>query len=410
MPHRAPPFVRPLVFVLVFAAGLVAAWSGVLPNPISHQPAWVEHDFRPFWEAWRLVEDEYVDRSAVNPQHMADGAISGMLDTLGDTGHTAYLPRRAHRLDEDLSGKMEGIGVRVGMRQGRAVIVAVLPGTPAQQAGLKPGDQLLQVDGKDLKEKSLTQIIEMVVGKAGTQLQLTVGRGSPEQSITLSITRAQINVPFVSWHMLQDRPLAHVAILQFGEKVDDQLKEAIKAARDQGARGLVIDIRPIPAASKRRRWPLPASSSRTATSTCTRTAQGRQTPKPVLPGGIATDIPIVVLIDEGTASSSEIFAGAIQDHKRGQLVGTKTYGTGTVLQPYRLSNGSAVLLAVAEWLTPNGRRIWHEGIKPDVPVPLPQGATILLPDESGKMSAADLDKSDDKQLVKGVEVLGGQVK
>jgi carboxyl-terminal processing protease len=130
---------------------------------------------------------------------------------------------------------------------------------------------------------------------------------------------------------------------------------------------------------------------------------------PVKPGGIAPDIPIVVLIDEGTASSSEIFAGAIQDHGRGKLVGAKTFGTGTVLQPFELSDHSEVLLAVSEWLTPNGRRIWHQGITPDVPVPLPPGA-LILPEESGRMSHAELDRSSDKQLLKAIEQLGEQLK
>ncbi len=118
MPYRAPPFVRPLVFVLVFVSGLVVAWSGVLPNPISKEPAGVDHAFRPFWETWRLVQEEYVDRSAVDPQRMTDGAISGLLASLGDTGHTVYLPRdEAERMAQDLSGHLEGIGVRLGMRR-----------------------------------------------------------------------------------------------------------------------------------------------------------------------------------------------------------------------------------------------------------------------------------------------------
>jgi len=411
MPHRAPPFVRPLVFVLVFVAGLVVAWSGVLPNPISKQPARVDRDFRPFWEAWRLVEDEYVDRSAVNPQHMTEGAISGLLASLGDTDHTVYLPReQARRMAEGLSGHMEGIGVIMGLRQGRPVIVTVLPNTPAQKAGVKPGDVMLQADGTDLKDKSLPQITALVKGEAGTELHLTVGRAGETEPITLTITRARIDIPYVSWHMLQGRPVAHVAILEFGEGVDGQLKTALKEAQEQGARGLVIDIRDNSGGLEKEAVAVTSEFLKDGNVYIQQDAHGRQTPKPVQPLGIATDIPLVVLIDEGTASSSEIFAGAIQDHQRGQLVGTTTFGTGTVLQPYPLSDGSEVLLAVAEWLTPNGRRIWHKGITPDVSVALPPGAAILSPDRSGSMTAADLDKSDDKQLVKGLELLGEQVK
>ncbi len=290
------------------------------------------------------------------------------------------------------------------------MIVAVLPDTPAQKAGVKAGDVLLQAGGKDLKDKSPQQIVQLLVGKAGTELHLTVSRAGEAEPIQLTITRARIDIPYVSWHMLQDRPIAHVAISQFGDGADAQLKTALKEAQDQGAHGLVLDIRDNGGGLEKEAVAVTSEFLKDGNVYIQQDAKGRQTPKPVLPGGIATDIPLVVLIDEGTASSSEIFAGAIQDHKRGQLVGTKTFGTGTVLQAYTLTDGSAVLLAVAEWLTPNGRRIWHQGIIPNVAVALPAGATLLSPDESGRLSVADLDKSTDKQLVKALEVLAAQLK
>jgi carboxyl-terminal processing protease len=139
-------------------------------------------------------------------------------------------------------------------------------------------------------------------------------------------------------------------------------------------------------------------------------AEGRRTEVPVQPGGHAVDIPLVVLIDEGTASSGEILAGAIQDHGRGKLVGTRTFGTGTVLQPFPLSDGSAVLLAVTEWLTPNGRQIWHTGISPDVEVALPEGVSILLPETETDLDADALAKSEDAQLLKALSLLKEQIR
>ncbi|HKI32577.1 MAG TPA: S41 family peptidase [Gemmataceae bacterium] len=408
--HRSPWLAGP-VFLVVFATGLLLGWSGLLPNPLSGQPARVQHTFTPFWEAWRLVEDNYVDRQAVKPRPMTEGAIRGMLDSLGDTGHTTYLtPEEARRMEDDLKGHMEGIGVRIGERQGRPTALAVLPGTPAEKGGVKPGDVLLQADGKDLKGKSPEQIVEMVTGKAGTELTLTVSRAGESQPLTLTLTRAHITVPDVGWHMLQGRPVAHLSILSFGEKVDEQLRTALDEARKAGARGLVLDVRLNPGGLKDQAVAVTSEFLKDGNVFIEQDAQGKQTPLPVKPGGTATDVPLVVLIDEGTASSAEIFAGAIQDHHRGKLVGTKTFGTGTVLQPFELSDHSAVLLAVSEWLTPDGRQIWHKGITPDVPVALPSGAAVILPEESGRMSRADLDKSSDKQLLRALEVLGEQIK
>jgi carboxyl-terminal processing protease len=406
MKHRAMSWACPVAVALAFAGGLLVAWSGVLPNPVTRQPALVGTTFKPFWEAWNLVEEHYVDRQAVNSRRMTEGAITGMLDALGDTGHTNYLTAdEARRMTDDLEGHMVGIGVRLGERQGRPTVIAVLPDTPAQKGGLRPGDGLLKVDGKEVKEKSVAQIVEMVAGKADTEVQLTVSREGETEPVTLTLTRAEIKVPDVSWHMLQGRPLAHVGIQQFGQNADDDLRKAIEAARQQGARGLVLDLRLNPGGLKDQAVAVTSEFLKDGNVFIEQDARGRQTPVPVKPGGVATDIPLVVLIDEGTASSSEIFAGAIQDHKRGKLVGARTYGTGTVLQPYPLSDGSAVLLAVSEWLTPDGRRIWHEGITPDVQVALPPGATVILPDEAGRLSREELDRAGDKQLLKAIELL-----
>jgi carboxyl-terminal processing protease len=410
MPPPSPRFARPAAFVLVFAAGLVLGWSGLLPNPISSQPAGVPRDFKPFWEAWRLAQARYVDPAKATPENLKDGAISGMLDALGDTGHTGYLTREeAQALQEGLSGHMEGIGVRISMRQGRPVIVAVLPDTPAQKAGVKPGDVLEQADGKDLKDKSMMQIVQLVKGRAGSELKLTVAREGESQPVTLAITRARIDLPDVSWHMLPGRPVAHVAVQSFGDNVDKQLKEALEGARAKGARGLVLDVRANPGGLKDQAVAVTSEFLKGGNVFIEQDAAGKQTPVPVQPGGVATDIPLVVLIDEDTASSAEILAGAIQDHGRGKLVGTKTFGTGTVLQPFELSDHSAILLAVAQWLTPDGRQIWHRGITPDVPVPLPAETTIVRPDLSGRLTPEELAKTADKQLLKALEVLDEQL-
>jgi carboxyl-terminal processing protease len=410
---RSPPprFARPTAFVLVFVGGLCLGWSGLLPNPLSAQPAGVQGTFVPFWQAWRLVEDKYVARSAVKPEQMRDGAIRGMVASLGDTDHTAYLTRdEAQRMADDLAGHMVGIGVQLTERQGRLTIAAVLPDTPAQRAGVKPDDVLEQVDGKDIKDKSFSEIRELLLGREGTDVQLTVSRASEAGPVRLTVTRARIDVPDVSWHMLQGRPVAHVQIRSFGDKVEEQLRQALADARQQGARGLIIDLRGNTGGIKDKAVAVTSEFLKDGNVFIEQDSRGRQTPVPVQPGGSATDLPMVVLINELTASSSEIFAGAIQDHERGKLVGATTTGTGTVLQPYRLSDGSELLLAVAQWLTPNGREIWHKGITPDVAVAMPAGANVVWPNESGRMTAAELARCDDKQLLKALELLDEQLR
>jgi carboxyl-terminal processing protease len=285
------------------------------------------------------------------------------------------------------------------------MVMSVLHGSPAHKSGIRPGDVLLQVDGHDLKDRTLDEVIDLVVGPAGTSLRLSVGREGQAEPLDLRLTRERIEVPDVTWHMLPGHPVAHIAIGSFGEKVHDQLKEALAGARQQGARGLILDVRGNTGGLKDMAVAVTSEFLANGTVYIEQDADGRREPVAVTPGGTATDLPLVLLLDEGTASSAEILAGAVQDQGRAKLVGTRTFGTGTVLQPFELSDGSVVLLAVAQWLTPKGRQIWHQGITPDIVVTLPNEASIILPEEANGLDAAALAKSEDRQLLKALEVL-----
>jgi carboxyl-terminal processing protease len=256
---------------------------------------------------------------------------------------------------------------------------------------------------------SLDRIAAMVRGKAGTEVHLKILRPGETQPLDFTITRAHVDVPDVTWHMLPGVPIAHVAIEEFGDKAHDQLQKALTEAQAQGAKALILDVRTNPGGLKDQAVAVTSMFLKNGVVFIEQDSKGHETKVPVKPGGEWTDIPLCLLIDQGTASSSEIFAGALQDYGRGKLIGARTYGTGTVLMPYRLSDDSAVLLAVSEWLTPKERRIWHEGIKPDIAVPLPEGVSILLPETAGNLSAEDLAKTEDKQLLKALEVMKEQV-
>jgi carboxyl-terminal processing protease len=410
MPRRDSFWNSPLTFVLLllaaFGAGVLAERNGLLPASVP-TPQGLG---RTFSEAWQLVQKYYVDRGAVQPEAMTRGAIEGMLASLGDTGHTTYLSaEEVKRMDTALKGELDGIGARVSMRKHRPTIVGTIPGSPARAAGLEAGDVLLQVDGKDVGELPLDRIVEMVRGKPGTTVHVRVVRSGRSQPLDFDIERAKVDVPSVSWHMLPGVPVAHLAIESFGEQTDAQVKAAVADARKHGARGLLLDLRGNPGGLKKQAVAVTSEFLKDGIVFIEQDAQGRRQEIPVVAGGVATDIPVTVLIDEGTASSAEIFAGALQDHKRGKLVGTHTFGTGTVLEPFTLSDGSAVLLAVSEWLTPSGQVIWHKGIQPDVVVTLPEDAKILLPEEEDKLTAEELSNSSDKQLLKGLELLKEEI-
>jgi carboxyl-terminal processing protease len=344
---------------------------------------------------------------------MVAGAIEGMLDSLGDRGHTAYLTADDfNRMESDLHGQMEGIGARMTMRKGRPTILQTLPDSPARAAGLEPGDILVEVDGKPINHQSLQAIVDQVRGPAGTKVKLGIlrdGEGKPRE---FEIARAKVEFPEVTWHLLPRAPIAHLALREFGLKADDQLKTALDDARRQGAKGIILDLRGNPGGLKDQAVKVASEFLADGDVFIEQDANGNRSPVPVdkKKTGVATDIPLVCLIDEGTASAAEILAGALQDHNRARLVGTQTFGTGTVLEPFKLSDGSGVLLAVAEWLTPKGRQIWHKGISPDVVVTLPESVEIELPEMEDRLTAESFGRIEDKQLLKAFELLKEQLR
>jgi carboxyl-terminal processing protease len=391
-----------ILLLAAFAAGVLLDRAGWLPG--SAVPPGLG---RTFGEAWRLVEQHYVDRSAVKPGRMTDGAIEGMLASLGDVGHTTYATREElQELEQGLKGEMEGIGARVTLREHRPTVMDTVPNSPARAAGLEAGDVIVDVNGKPVASLPLQRVVQMVRGPAGTEVRLRIQREGLSQPLDFTIRRAKVDVPEVAWHLLPGTDVAHLAIHNFGNHADEQLKAALDEARQKGARKLILDVRGNPGGLKDQAVAVTSEFLTSGNVFLMQDVHGQRTPVAVKPGGVAQDIPLCVLIDEGTASSAEIFAGAIQDHHRGKLVGAHTFGTGTVLQPFVLSDGSAVLLAVAEWLTPDGRSFWHKGIPPDIAVSLPPNATVLLPESEDHLDAAALGRSTDTQLLKAIEVLG----
>jgi carboxyl-terminal processing protease len=401
----------PLVFLLLatFASGALIERSGLLPGAGRREPPGLGNTFDPFWEAWHLVKAYYVDQERAQDRRMTQGAIAGMLAALGDVGHTGYLtPEDVHRMEERLSGRLQGIGARITLRNRLPTILHTLPGSPARAAGLQPGDIIDRVEDQPVVNLSLAKLVEKVRGPAGSVVRLQVLRkGKP---LNFEITRGNVNIPEVAWALLPDSGIAHLAIREFGSKADEQLRAALDESRRRGARGLLVDVRGNPGGLKEQAVAVTSEFLQNGQVVFIQEdSHGRQEKVLATDGGRAGSLPVCVLIDEGTASSAEIFAGALKDHGRARLVGTTTFGTGTVLREFRLSDGSAVLLAVAKWLTPSGHEIWHKGIAPDVQVELPQDATILMPESEEGLTAAELRKSTDKQLLRALDILREQL-
>ncbi|HSB80934.1 MAG TPA: S41 family peptidase [Candidatus Methylomirabilis sp.] len=397
-----------LIFLVMGFAGGAVMGSGLLAAsaPSDEIPADAASNFRLEAEAWNTIQRAYVDRAAVNPTRLTYGAISGMVNALGDTGHSRFLTPEMRTIEREANhGTLEGIGAEVQVKHDQVVIVAPLDRSPAQRAGLKPGDIILKVDGGPVSGLPLDEVVGRILGPANTRVGLTILTPSTGSTRDLTLLRARITLHNVTWHRLPGTTLAHLRIASFSKGVTHDLRNALLEIQHQGLTGLILDLRNDPGGLFDEALGT-ASQFRTGGDVLLeKDSAGKVTPVPVRAGGVAADIPMVVLINGGTASAAEIVGGALTDAHRARLVGEKTFGTGTLLETFPLSDGSALLLATKEWLTPAGHLIWHRGISPDVRIPMPRDASPLLPEAEQGMTPAGLRSSGDAQLLRALDLL-----
>ncbi len=395
-----------LGFAIVFAGG---TGTGIIIESSNSTQLTVSKDsteeFRLVEDAWNLTRSNYVDKTATTPQKLAYGSIAGMIDSLGDTGHSTFLtPEQVKQVNQEEQGSFQGIGVEVQEKNGQVVIVAPFDGSPAQKAGLRSGDVIVAVNGQDIS--SVTDAVRLILGPAGTTVKLTIQDASGTTR-DVSIVRAVINLVAVSWHELPGTTIAHLRIASFDKGASTQLDSALAAIKSQGATAMVLDLRDNPGGLLDEAVGVTSRFLASGNVLLTRDASGKVTPIPVEPGASATTLPMIVLVNEGTASAAEITAGALRDAGRAKLVGETTFGTGTVLTQFSLSDGSALLLAIQEWLTPSGKTIWHTGLTPDQVVALPANVAPVFPESEQGMTAAQLQSSGDAQLLKALGSLTG---
>jgi len=344
-----------------------------------------------FWEAWDLIQQDYYG-DLPTAEEMTFGAIRGATATLGDP-YTAFVePAAAEHRRQTEGGSYEGIGAMVSMEDGRLVIVQPFKDNPAEKAGLLPGDIVLKVDGTPIENMSIYEAIDLILGPAGSDVALTILRDG-EEPFDVVITRARIEVPMVESEMREDG-IAYVSLFSFDSTATDQLSAEIEELLAQNPKGLILDLRGNPGGYLHEALltaGLFLPQDEVVMIERSKTEETALTPEEFgSEGPLAPDIPLVVLVNAGSASASEIVAGALQDYGRAVLVGEKTFGKGSVQLIHELSDGAELRVTTARWFTPKDRAIHGVGLEPDISVEVTQ---------------EDMDAERDPQLERAVEYL-----
>lgn len=351
-------------------------------------------DFATFYEVWGLIATEF-DGSLPEAEEMRDAIIAGSLETLDDN-YTRYVsPDVAERMRQDQQGAVEGIGAFVIENdEGLFEIVRPIDGQPADLAGVQAGDVLIEIDGQSVLDLSFDEVILMVRGPQGTSVNLKFLREGEEQPVEFTIVRTRFEVPVVESEILPPEmtggaTIGYLRLTEFNRNAEERLLEALTLLTDQGMTGLILDLRDNPGGFLDQSIAVADAFLPEGVVLYERNIRGLDETFRTLDGDIAEEIPLVVLVNSGSASASEIVAGAIQDRGRAVLVGETTFGKGSVQQVHPLSDGSELRVTIARWYTPNNNSIDGEGIAPDIEVETPE----------------DLGGPDDGQLMRAIEYL-----
>lgn len=352
-------------------------------------------DFAQFWTVWDKLSEQYVDKSALDPKKMVDGAISGMVSALGDP-YTVFLPKTQNdEVKADLDGAFDGVGIQLGFKEKILVVVSALDGTPAKKAGIKSGDFIIHI--KDLAKKidrdtngiTLPEAVSIIRGTRGTEVELTLVRESESKPIIVKLIRDTIVVKSATVELKDN--IAWLKLNRFGDRTQEEWLDAVEQITNRKPQitGIVLDLRNNPGGYLEGSVYIASEFLPMGKVVVTQQyGDGTKTEHKVTRTGKLLKMPVVVLVNEGSASAAEILAGALQDYKRAKIVGMKSFGKGSVQQPEDFSDGSGIHITIAKWLRPSGDWIDKIGIMPDVEV---------------KMDEKDV--SNDLQLKKAMELL-----
>lgn len=373
-------------FLVIFGLGFWIGESSVICKFC--QPE--EVDFSLFWEAWDVLKENYIDIEKIDQQKMIYGAISGAIKSLNDPHTIFFNPEDAKKFLEDVRGRFEGVGMEVGVRDGQLKIIAPLEGTPAQRAGLRSGDVIVSIDGVSAFDITIEEAITLIRGPQGTEVCLTIFRDEWDSSKDIKIKRALIEIPVLKWEMIEN-DIAYIQLYHFSDIADVEFSQAIYEIFKTSADRIILDLRNNPGGY--------LEVSQTIAGWFLEKGQivviedfgdGEEKIYKAKGNSRLLDYPIVILINEGSASASEILASALRDNRGIKIVGNKSFGKGSVQELQSLSDNSSLKITIASWLTSNGEHITGKGLEPDIEVD--------LTDE-------DYNNNRDPQLERAIEII-----
>ncbi len=409
--HWISRFALVLALVTVFSAGVVAGRSPSVSTGGASQSeeAFADQDgYQTLEDTWDLVSSQYVDFANVDPDDLFWGASSGLVDGLGDTGHSRFLnPTQAIDFIESTQGQLIGIGVQIQSTGTNIFFSGVIDGGPAQEAGIQRGDVLLRLNGDDVTGLELDALDPYLDGVAGHALQMEVYRPTTEETLSFDLVQREITIDPVSWTMLPD-DVALIRLSSFSDGSADALRAAIQESLDAGATSIAFDLRDngggiVEEARQIASQFLPEDTVIFRE----RYADGSSEEYVTDGGGLALDIPMVVLVNRFSASASEIVASALSETGRAEVIGQTTFGTGTILYPQQLDDDSLLVLGYGLWETPDGNVVWKKGLVPDDEVLLSYGTLPLIPGDDPEIDEQELVAADDAQVDAAVDDLTG---
>lgn len=394
-------FVIPLIIIVALAAGFfggfsyarggaIAANASALINQALGKPSSV--DFGLFWEAWNSIYKNYVEKAKLSTQDMVYGAINGMVDSIGDPYTMFFTPKESKEFEQEIRGAFGGVGIEIGIRNDTLTVISPIKGTPADRAGILAQDTITMIEDKPTDGIKVQDAVNLIRGPKGTSVTITIMRNSFKAPKDITLVRETITVPTVSWRMI-GTDTAYLQLYIFNENVDSDFKKAAKEIVDSGAKKIILDLRNNPGG-------LLDSSVNIAgyfldpgkVVTYEKFADGTQNAYQTEQNASLKSYPLIVMINKGSASASEILAGALRDNRHIVLVGETSFGKGSVQQINSLTGGTSLKVTVAKWYTPNNYSIDQNGLKPDVSVSL---------------SDQDIETDKDPQLDKAIELIKG---
>lgn len=376
-----------VAFLLVFGMGFFVGQKQVICPICAPENV----DLSLFWDAYYKLQKNFVDPTKLNTQKIIYGAISGMAKSLDDPYTNFFNPTEAKRFEQDLSGSFDGIGVEIGLKKNQLTIIAPLKDTPGQKAGLKAGDIITKINDKSTSDMSIEEAVNLIRGKKGTEVTLTIFRDGWKDTKDIKITRGTINIPSIDWE-LKDENIAYIHIYLFDQSLPSKFNKIALEILNSPAQKIVLDLRNNPGGYLEISQDIAGWFLKKDQIVTIENFGEDKDKKYYKTEGNAnfSEYPMVVLINQGSASASEILAGTLRDNRNIKLIGEKSFGKGSVQEVLELRDGSMLKITIAKWLTPKGNSISEVGLTPDI--------KIELTDE-------DFENQKDPQLDKALEII-----